>query len=133
METQKPFYLANWVYHVKLQMMANVMELGFDQNLYETYEMAMIYWYMDYLYGVMREQAVRTRGLRASTCSLTIHQYKIIDGWLLGVVNKKKASKKQIPADFNYLDLEEALYSTAQELSRGLYRVRTAHIFPIYS
>ncbi|KAG0189080.1 hypothetical protein DFQ28_003928 [Apophysomyces sp. BC1034] len=45
----QPYYLSSWAYHLKLSMMENILELGFELDLYGTHEYVMVYWYLQYV------------------------------------------------------------------------------------
>ncbi|KAI9102676.1 Mak10 subunit, NatC N-terminal acetyltransferase-domain-containing protein [Phlyctochytrium arcticum] len=59
-----PFLLSSWVYHNKLNMMTLFLLLGYELDLYGSYEHAAIFWYLEYLFemqGNHLERVERTR------------------------------------------------------------------------
>ncbi|KAL0075348.1 Mak10 subunit, NatC N-terminal acetyltransferase-domain-containing protein [Phycomyces blakesleeanus] len=41
-----PYYMSSWVFNIKLDMMENILGLGFELELYGIHEYIMVYWYM---------------------------------------------------------------------------------------
>jgi hypothetical protein len=47
----RPFIISTWLTDPLLRIMIRYLELGFELEIYETYEYFMIYWYLDNLYA----------------------------------------------------------------------------------
>lgn len=46
---QFPFSLSSWVYHHKLCILEQTIQMGFDQMIYAPHELAGMYWYLSYV------------------------------------------------------------------------------------
>ncbi|KAI9025354.1 Mak10 subunit, NatC N-terminal acetyltransferase-domain-containing protein [Phycomyces nitens] len=44
-----PYYMSSWAFHIKLDMIENILGLGFELELYGVHEYIMVYWYMQYI------------------------------------------------------------------------------------
>ncbi|ORZ21043.1 Mak10 subunit, NatC N-terminal acetyltransferase-domain-containing protein [Lobosporangium transversale] len=55
----RPFYFVSWVYHMKLFAMEWLLLLGFELELYSTFEISMIYGYVECVLGAHSQHLLR--------------------------------------------------------------------------
>ncbi|KAF8923669.1 hypothetical protein BGZ58_002684, partial [Dissophora ornata] len=60
-EIMKPFYFVSWVYHMKLWVMEWLLLLGFELELYSTFEYSMVYGYTDCVMGAHAQHLRRVQ------------------------------------------------------------------------
>ncbi|KAF9116940.1 hypothetical protein BGX27_008088 [Mortierella sp. AM989] len=57
----QPFYFVSWVYHMKLWVMENLLLLGFELELYSTFEYSMIFGYVECVLGAHAQHLRRVQ------------------------------------------------------------------------
>ncbi|KAF9402306.1 hypothetical protein BGX21_010591 [Mortierella sp. AD011] len=87
--SHRPFYFVSWVYHMKLWVMEWLLLLGFELELYSTFEYSMIYGYIDCVLGAHAQHLRRVQTVVESE-SLTNNKE--------GSILKKKKKKKKKPS-----------------------------------
>lgn len=55
---RKELLVCSWVYHVSLSCMARHLHLGIEIDLYYPVELPSIFFYLDYLYGILEKNAM---------------------------------------------------------------------------
>jgi hypothetical protein len=89
---KEAFYIANWVYRVKLLVMEHILYLGFELELFAQVDFLGVFWYLDYIYTIQLQNINRALALRT----------------------KKKESAPLVPSEW--------AYQAKQDLVRGLVR-----------
>ncbi|TPX63910.1 hypothetical protein SpCBS45565_g06277 [Spizellomyces sp. 'palustris'] len=54
-----PFHLSSWVYNQKLNLLSLYLLLGYELDLYGTYEHVMVSWYLEYLFEMQEQHLLR--------------------------------------------------------------------------
>ncbi|KAI1315608.1 hypothetical protein EDD11_000618 [Mortierella claussenii] len=85
-----PFYFVSWVYHMKLWTMEWLLLLGFELELYSTFEYSMIYGYIDCVLGAHAQHLRRVQTVTESTKQTGSKQRSS---------TKKKKKKKKTSGD----------------------------------
>ncbi|KAF9429398.1 hypothetical protein BGZ76_001357 [Entomortierella beljakovae] len=84
----QPFYFVSWVYHMKLWVMEWLLLLGFELELYSTFEYSMIYAYVDCVLGAHAQHLRRVQ---------TVVESESQAGGKDNLALKKKKKKKKKP------------------------------------
>ena len=93
--TGEPFYLANWVYGIKLYLCEHALTLGFDLELYASRELPSIYGYLEFIHNNQTINRRRCRELRVG----------------------------KIDSELSHFEIHDVLVTIKQELCRGLFRL----------
>ncbi|RKO83599.1 hypothetical protein BDK51DRAFT_33435, partial [Blyttiomyces helicus] len=60
---QAPYYLSSWIYNHKLNMLAAILLIGFELDLYSDYEQTYVFLYLEYLYDTQLRHAYRVESV----------------------------------------------------------------------
>lgn len=71
------FPLSSWAYYYKLRQMEWIIQMGFELETYQPYELASMYWYLQYLAKTRVRHLERIRGFNARKLTALINDSSI--------------------------------------------------------
>ncbi|KAK9457154.1 Mak10 subunit, NatC N-terminal acetyltransferase-domain-containing protein [Dipodascopsis uninucleata] len=119
----QPLPFSSWVYFRKLEIMMWVVFLGFDLDIYKLDEWSLMFWYGDYILGVLDNHLNRTQLVLKSTMNIIQenNNHRIKTSHKKEMRHKStKFSIKDLPSSDAVLESLENIKSLKEEIS--IYR-----------
>ncbi|KAJ3331113.1 N-alpha-acetyltransferase 35 NatC auxiliary subunit [Blyttiomyces sp. JEL0837] len=116
-----PYYLSSWVYELKLSLMADILLMGFELNIFSDFESSITYWYLE---SVLEAELVHFERMK---------QIGRLFGQNEDSSGKPKKNSKVLPPKTTSTetldhDVYESITLAKQLLARGLHLTTSALI-----